>query len=144
MGTVRCVLIVQIAFLFLLAPMAHAEMRSASFVMQTTVIGGGGGAMSSASFSAHETIGQPTPTGQAASAGYRLEAGFWRTLLVIIAGGDVNGDGTIDLLDVILALQIVTGQDVGGVTVQADADGDGRIGIVEAIRALRKLAGLVE
>jgi hypothetical protein len=55
--------------------------------------------------------------------------------------GDVNGDGTVDLTDAILALQLSSGLKPS-VTVykQADADGDGRISLKEALYILQRLA----
>ena len=58
--------------------------------------------------------------------------------------GDVNGDGKLDLADAIIALQILGGIDMSGVTLSPDADcnGDGRIGIEEAIYILQKVSNL--
>ena len=55
--------------------------------------------------------------------------------------GDVNGDGIIDLQDVITALQITTGQSPATIMEQADMDGDGQIGIIEALLLLKQLGG---
>ncbi len=58
--------------------------------------------------------------------------------------GDVNGDGTLDLADAIIALQTLSGVDIGGTTLSLDADcnGDGKIGIEEAIYILQKVSNL--
>lgn len=117
---------------------AYAEMTSANYKITTTVISGGGGAMSSQNYSLVSTLGQPTPLGQSSSTSFALEPGFWPTLLSLVVG-DVNGDGSVDLKDVIAALQVVTGQTAATVFKEADADGDGRIGLGEAIKILRQL-----
>jgi len=58
--------------------------------------------------------------------------------------GDVNGDGNVDLADVILALKVLCGVDTGGDTVKVDADvnDDGRIGLQEVIRSLQVISGV--
>lgn len=58
-----------------------------------------------------------------------------------IESGDVNGDGTVNLTDSILALQVVAGQGSAGIVLDGEAKGDGRIGVAEAVLALRKQLG---
>ena len=62
--------------------------------------------------------------------------------IVRIQRGDVNGDGTVSLKDVISALQVVTGQSPDSIMKVADVDGDGRIGLGEAVIILQKLGGI--
>lgn len=52
--------------------------------------------------------------------------------------GDINGDGTVDPADVILALQVASGMEPAGITLVGDANDDSIIGMAEAIVALRK------
>ena len=56
----------------------------------------------------------------------------------------MNGDGIANLADAILVLQILSGVDMTGRTINlpADADGDGKIGMVEVILILQTMAGL--
>ena len=57
--------------------------------------------------------------------------------------GDVNHDGVIDLVDAVLALQVLTGQTPAEpVYADADINNDGRLGMAEAIYAMQKVAGL--
>ena len=57
--------------------------------------------------------------------------------------GDVNGDGEIDLEDVVLALQTGAGQVVGvQLSLDADINQDGRIGIPEALFGLQWFSGI--
>ena len=58
--------------------------------------------------------------------------------------GDINDDDSIDLADVIMTLQVISGLNPGGISVDADIDSDGKIGIAEAIYALRWAAGMHE
>lgn len=66
-----------------------------------------------------------------------------KTATSTTAGGDLNGDGTIDLSDVILSLQIVSGMEpAAAITPAADVNNDGKIGIEETIYMLRAVGGL--
>ena len=59
-----------------------------------------------------------------------------------IEKGDLNNDGNVDLLDLIVALQVLTqASPASDVFVQADADGDGKVGLGEAAFILEKMAG---
>lgn len=55
--------------------------------------------------------------------------------------GDINGDGAIDLADVIAALKILAGIQ-GANNAEADVNGDDAIGLSEAIYVLQWVAGL--
>ena len=94
----------------LFVPMANSEMSSTSYRISTTAISGGGNTMSSPSYGLRSTLGQSSPLGSLMSASYQIDQGFWFTLLLTIAVGDVNGDGIVNLGDVITALQVVAGQ----------------------------------
>ena len=131
-----------LALLCMFVSMANAEMSSTSYRISTTVMSCGGNTMSSTNFNMMSTLGQPSPTGNVSSINYINNSGFLFTLLSAIVAGDVNGDGIVNLEDVITALQITTGQTLAGISLIADTDGDGRIGIVEAIMVLRKIGGL--
>lgn len=127
-----------LVLLLILTSPAYALMSSTNFTISSAVISGGGGSISSASFSLTSTTGQSSPLGAISSTSFTLDTGFWNTLLLAIIG-DVNGDGDVDLQDVITALQITTGQSPATVIKNADADGDGKIGLGEALHILRKL-----
>ena len=141
MKNMKIMLMVQVVFFCMFVSLANAGMSSASYSIPTMVISGGGNSMTSSSFSLVSTLGQPTVLGHGSSTSYKSYPGFWYTLFTI-ALGDVNGDGTVDLEDVIAALQVVTGQTVESVFQQADVNGDGRIGVAEAIMAMRKVGNL--
>jgi len=57
--------------------------------------------------------------------------------------GDINSDWTVNLADLIIALQICAGVDPGAsVNLGADVDGDNHLGMPEAIFILEKIAGM--
>lgn len=95
--------------------------------------------MGSEHYGSGATLGQASPIGPSASANYAVQAGFWISILI---KGDVNGDGKVDLADLILSLQALTGLSPAGVHGGADVNGDGQIGLVEALYILGKAAGL--
>jgi hypothetical protein len=125
--------------LFLPTAPAYALMSSVNYTISSTVISGGGGTMSSAGYALASTIGQPIPSETTSSTSFILETGFWHTFFLAIIG-DVNGDGDVDLEDVITALHITTGQSPALIIKEADADGDGKIGLSETLHILRKLS----
>ncbi len=55
--------------------------------------------------------------------------------------GDVDGSGTVDLKDTIVALKIAAGIQVDG-EIKSDVDGDGKIGLAEAVYVLQTVANL--
>ncbi len=58
-----------------------------------------------------------------------------------IVKGDVNGDGTVDISDLIAVLALLTDGTGNVVYTAADSNGDGRIGSAEAIFILQALSG---
>jgi len=73
------------------------------------------------------------------------KAGYVLNIDVLsIAPGDVNGDGQVNLADVLLALRALTVQPAASSSAlnQADVNGDLKIGLEELIFVLQKVAGL--
>ena len=69
--------------------------------------------------------------------------------IMISVKGDVNGDGTVNLIDAILAMQFATKASPPAGAIQtgydlstADVNGDGKIGLAEVIYILQKVAGI--
>jgi hypothetical protein len=59
--------------------------------------------------------------------------------LITTPDGDIDGNGSVDLIDVILSLQIVTGgQPDALIHLGADVNGDARIGLEEALHSLQE------
>jgi hypothetical protein len=62
-----------------------------------------------------------------------------------LAHGDVNDDGSVVLVDAILALRVMSKVPLPpsvSIPVHADVNGDGRIGMAEVIYILQKVAGI--
>ena len=95
--------------------------------------------MGSENYMAGATLGQASPIGPSSSENSAVQAGFWFSVLM---KGDVNGDGVIDLADLVLSLQLVTGMTASDVHRGADVNRDGQIGLAEAMYILGKAAGL--
>ena len=63
--------------------------------------------------------------------------------VAVEGGGDINADGVLDLVDIILSLQILTyTTPQSNITLTGDVDNDQSIGMAEAIYGLRSVAGL--
>lgn len=67
-----------------------------------------------------------------------------RKVTIVLGPGDVNGDGTIDVIDVRLCLQIATGvlEGTPQQREQADVDGDGDVDMDDAEALARSIIGL--
>ncbi len=64
-------------------------------------------------------------------------------ILVSVEKGDLNGDGSVDVADAIVVLQLMSDRKPSGIGgVEADVDGDGKIGMAELIYILQKAADL--
>lgn len=69
-----------------------------------------------------------------------IGSGVLLTTIRTAVPGDVNGDGSVDLADVILVLRMMTHMHDGHIHVNADVNGDGRIGQAESIYILQELS----
>ena len=58
--------------------------------------------------------------------------------------GDINGDGSVDLADAIVALKGLVGISSGDTYPNRDVNGDGKIGLQEVIYILQKVSGVRE
>ena len=54
--------------------------------------------------------------------------------------GDVDGNGTLELKDLIRSLQVLAAQEGGSLNMNADVDSDLRVGLAEAIYVIRQLS----
>lgn len=82
-----------------LAPATAQISGSSSFVLSQTTLGGGGEAAASPSFVLGHTTGQESVVGEAGSASFVLQSGFWTSASVnrvLTVDGTGTGDGSID------------------------------------------------
>ena len=56
--------------------------------------------------------------------------------------GDLNGSGKVDLIDAIMAVQVIAGYEAKAVHSGRDVNGDGKIGLTDAIYILQQNVGL--
>ncbi len=70
-------------------------------------------------------------------------ADFSFEVSVLLASGDVNGDGTFDQTDVVLVLQAIVGKTTLSPAQQlaADINGDGAVDVADAVLMLQQLVG---
>ena len=90
--------------LCLAATGAALAMSSASYNLPWTALSGGGGDRSSPSYVLGDTVGQSSAIGLSQSTNYRLGSGYWyrdSEMLPAPLVGDVNGDGKVNVLDMI-------------------------------------------
>jgi hypothetical protein len=119
-GRRRIGLIAAAALLLGWAASASAAMSSANYSIPNDVIAGGGNTMSSANYSLSSTVGQPSPLGEAASAGYHNYPGFWQADEAVF---DADGDSLTN------TQEATYGTD----PYKADTDNDGIKDYTEAI-----------
>ena len=127
------------AFVLSSATLSQAGMASENYRIPKSVQSAGGAFMASENYFTGSSLGQPSGIGLSSSAGYSVQAGFWVSNLM---KGDINGDGRVDLADLVLSLQLLAGMSASDVHTGADVNTDGHIGLPEAIFILGKAAGL--
>lgn len=75
-----------------------------------------------------------------------VQSAWWFRLISRLKG-DVNNDAKVDLADVVLSLQVISGKSPAGIRADyaasgADVNGDGRIGLAEVQFSQQRVAGL--
>jgi len=117
-----------------------AASSNSSYTIVQDRINNGGAVVSEGPYLTMDHIGQPV-SGQFNSASHSMSVGFLHTLLAnIVKLGDINGDGSINLQDVIIGLQILTGGDPSGISTAGDVNTDNRIGLEEILYNLDKVS----
>jgi hypothetical protein len=109
----------------------------------------GGGVGSSTNYCNKHSVGQSTPVGISQSPNYGLIAGFQATTLEDITlpegrKGDVDANGSIDVLDVLLVVNHILGTDpLSGEAVQrADCNSDGAVDVLDALGIVNVILGI--
>ena len=117
-----------------------------TYESKPNVIDSGGGKATSASYVHFASIGQ-VAIGPATSSSYQNEAGFFTPEAVSERDrGDCNGDGEIDLLDILTAVNHILGTSllVGDDLWAADCNGDGEIDLLDLISIVNVILGTGE
>ena len=130
------------------------QMTSQNYQILSSTVNSGGGRGSSANYGVQNSTGQPTPTGISQSASYGCFGGFQSTTMeeyvlppvVQAQRGDVNGDGDIDILDVLAVCNHILGiaHLTGDALERADCNGDGGIDILDVIGIVNVILGIGE
>ena len=122
-----------------------------NFDVSTSVISTGGGLKRSAHFGVQGSIGQPSAIGISQSQNFGLFAGFQPTtmegfVLPAAQRGDVNGDMSINVLDVLATVNHIldTIPLTGNALVRADCNGDGEINVLDALGIVNVILGIGE
>jgi len=78
-----------------------AAMGSLNYTIPTSVISGGGVPMGSAGFQTNSTLGQPSSITPVSSTNFKVNPGFWYTMIKINCIWDIynDDDGDVDGLD---------------------------------------------
>lgn len=76
--------------------------------------------------------------GGSAPAGYVIIQPTSITYNIVPISGDIDGNGTVDLTDAVLAMKIITDLHSAGLNFGGDVDGNNRIGMPEFIYILQK------
>ncbi|UCE18041.1 MAG: T9SS type A sorting domain-containing protein [Gemmatimonadota bacterium] len=118
----------------------------AAYESKPNVIDSGGGKATSSSYVHFASIGQ-VAIGPATSSSFQNEAGFFTPEAVSERDrGDCNGDGEIDLLDILTAVNHILGTSllVGDDLWAADCNGDGEIDLLDLISIVNVILGIGE
>ena len=128
-----------------------AQMASLHFQILTSMMNSGGGLGSSSSFEVKNSTGQGMPTGVSRSSHFGLFAGFQAFalegyVLPTYQRGDVNGDLSIDVLDVITTVNHILGTIplTGDALICADCNADGEIDVLDCLGIVNVILGIAE
>ena len=111
----------------------------------------GGGLGSSTNFDVRNSMGQGTPTGISQSPNFGVCAGFQASTLEEFVfptamRGDVNGDMSINILDVLTTVNHILGIAplTGDALIRADCNADGEINVLDALGIVNVILGTGE
>lgn len=104
---------------------ASASSALAQITIERSVVAGGGGRASSASFTAHTTVGEGA-IAMAFGGGLEVSSGFWAAGGLLACRADLDGDGTLTIFDFLTFQNLFDTGDL-----RADFDGDGALTIFD-------------
>jgi len=113
------------------ASLCAAQSSGSNYTLNSCVIASAGNTSSSANYALGSTLGQPSAIGAGSSASNRLEAGFWYQR--VPPPGDVTGDCTVNVLDMILVRNHLYEDAGSGDNRRYDLTGDGKINVLDML-----------
>ena len=145
-ATLYCGLLLCVA-----ASSVEAQMSSPNFQMAASMMNSGGGSGSSTNFDVRNSMGQGMPTGISKSTHFGMFAGFQACtvedfILPTAQRGDVNGDMSINILDVLTTINHILGIAplTGDALIRADCNADGEINVLDALGIVNVILGIGE
>lgn len=128
-----------------------AQMVEPHFRMTTCVMNSGGGSGHSTSFGVRNSVGQGMPSGISQSSHFCVFAGLQACTmdeysLPTSQRGDVNGDMSINILDVLTTVNHILGIAplTGDALIRADCNADGEIDVLDCLGIVNVILGLGE
>ena len=134
---------------FLMASTVMAQMSSPNFQMTTSQMNSGGGSGSSTNFGVRNSMGQGMPPGISKSTHFGMFAGLQAStleefVLPTAQRGDVNGDMSINVLDVIVTVNHIldTIPLTGDALIRADCNADSEIDVLDCLGIVNVILGI--
>lgn len=138
LGKTRIVAWLALVFVLTIGAASVGQMSSNSYQIPNNVIDTGGGSQSSAHYKIRDCIGQSSPIGVSQSTRFNVSAGY--VYAAFVFHGDANGDGVIDLGDVLyLTNYLYKGGPAPVPLAAGDANCDGVIDIGEVLYLINYL-----
>ncbi|UCE17158.1 MAG: dockerin type I repeat-containing protein [Gemmatimonadota bacterium] len=141
--------LILLLMLLVAAPVGQAQTANNNFQIRSSSLNSGGGQMASANFGIQYSMGQPIPTGISQGENFAMFAGFQPTyleefVLPTAERGDVNGDGGINVLDVLAVVNDILGTVplTGDAPIRADCNGDEEINVLDALGIVNVILGI--
>ena len=121
----------------------QAKSKSSTFEMTSDVLCGTGGKSQSTTFTLKVSAGaQPSPIGKQTSTNFDASAGWVYTSQPSFKRGDVNGDGKIDVVDVVYLINYLFNDGPPPCPKEAgDANCDGSVNVIDVVYLINYLFG---
>lgn len=123
---------------FVLVGLLPTKLSAQPFSVIAYTIDCGGGSCANGGFQLNGGIGQHDAGQELMGATFTLTGGFWVMSASELILGDVNGDGEVNLLDVVPFVDAVT---TGTYIPEADINGDGVVNLLDVAPFIDLLSG---
>ena len=120
-----------------------AKSKSSTFEMTSDVLCGTGGKSQSTTFTLKVSVGaQPSPIGKQSSTNFEASAGWVYTSQPSFKRGDANGDGVINVTDIVFLINYLFNETSPPDPLWlGDANSDGKVDIVDIVFLINYLFG---